>query len=176
MFEIRMSRVVQQIVSHHLIGQGRKDEALYIDFDVRMADIKQSIHTSRGIHLLYHQIPNSNSITVFSAVSPSPFDRLPPLRFRSFQSPSPWIPTWKHEVSHDSCWTDVRIFSDTYFAMAEEINNERRKASLEEIAPIKMSQDCFFAGFGRHQMFQWLPVSVCMDPADENNYRRTVSV
>lgn len=167
MLEMKLSRVVHQIVEHHLGGQGREKEALYVNFDVRMSSYYQlgrEFAESRGLHLLYHQNPGHATLSVFSAVTRSPFERLPQ------------VTEWKHEVSHDSCWRDIHVFSDVYFEMAKRINEKRCNAGLGEKAPIEMNQNCFFAGIARNTMFEWVKVSVTKDPEDSNNYRRLVTL
>lgn len=164
MFEMRLDRLAQQIVSHNLCGQGRKDEALHLDFDVRLSCPEIPDTIIRGIHLLYHQMPHHASISVFSGVTPSPFDKHSAVK------------EWKHEVTHDSCWRDLRIFNETYFTMADEVNVIRHKLGLEEIAPVKMNQFVSFVGIARDHLYQWLEVKVARDATDEHNYRRTIQV
>jgi hypothetical protein len=93
MLQMRLDRLVQQIVSHHLLGQGREKEALYLNFDLRMSSFSKSdtFDASRGLHLLYHLRPGYQSVSVFSAVTDSPFSGCAGMK-------------WKHEVTHDSCW------------------------------------------------------------------------
>lgn len=169
MFEMRVSSVAEQIVTHHLQAKGRENEAVYINFDVRLSYFR-SVHSSlqfnssRGLHLLYHQCPGHATLSVFSAVTPSPFDRLKD------------IAEWKHETSHDSCWRDVRLYTDTYFLMARQINAQIVEAGGAEVAPAEMNQYCSFAGIGRGNLFEWVPVEVTKDPNDNHKYRRIVKV
>jgi len=96
MLEMKIERLAEQIVRHHLLGQGRKKEALYLNFDLRLSSNR--FDQSRGLHLLYHQIPDCASVSVFSAMTLSPFGRIGE------------ITSWEHDVSHDSCWRDIGIF------------------------------------------------------------------
>lgn len=164
MFEIRLDRLAQQIVTHFLCGQGKEDAGLYLDFDVRLSSRHVADTVVRGIHLLYHQRPHSAYISVFSGVTPSPFDKYATVK------------EWKHEVTHDSCWRELRVFSDTYFTMAEEMNVMRKKEGLKEIDPVSMSQFVSFAGIARDHLCQWLKVKVAKDETDERNYRKVIQV
>lgn len=168
MFEIKLERVVEQIVRHNLIGQGRETEALYINFDVRLHNYdnenNKEFYTSRGLHLLYYSKSYGGAISVFSAVTVSPFDRIYS------------VEEWKHEVTHDSCWRDVRVFSETYFKMADEINAQRKKEKLDKIAPCEMTQHCSFAGIASNHLFKWVEVLMKKDTSDSYNYRRTIKV
>lgn len=167
MFEMRLDRIVQQIVTHHLFPNLNDKVALYINFDVRLHSYESKRSTtefnqSRGLHLLYHQGAHSSYVTVFSAVTASPFERIEGVK------------EWKHEVTHDSCWRDLRIFSDTYFDMAQKINSSRTKVGLKEIAPAAMNEHNSFAGIARNSMFEWVKVDITKDPEDSGNYRRLV--
>src|ERR1700723_2320616 len=112
MFEMRLDKVVEQIVSTTFAQGRREKEALYFNFDLRLWSFEkqEQFYTSRGLHLLYHQQSYSSYISVFSAISPSPFGRMKD------------IAEWKHESTHDSCWRDIRGLTDLYFDMANEIN------------------------------------------------------
>lgn len=175
MLDMRVSDVAEQIVMHVLTegtgrrqggDGGRKTEAIYISFDIRLSSYEDSFQytAARGLHLLYHKLPGADSISVFSAVSPSPFDRLEK------------VVQWKHEATHDSCWRGLRVFFDVYFEMAKEVNARRVFRGLKEIAPAEMTQCCNFAGRARESLFQWVPVEITKDPEDECNYRRLIKV
>lgn len=163
MLSIRIDRIAYQIVEDILLGNGRENEALYLNFDVRLSyyDNGRTYDQSRGLHLLYHVLPGMRYVNVFSGVTRSPFGKLSEVRKEL-----------KHEVSHDSCWRDVRIFSDTYFEMANCINEERKKQGLSEVAPKDMSEHNSF----RQKLFEWVPVKVSKDPNDSHNYRKLVKL
>lgn len=164
MFEIRLDRVAQQIVSHNLRGKGSGEQvALYLKFDVRLSSHGIAHTIARGLHLLYHQVLHHASVSVFSAVTPSPFDRIDTVK------------EFKHEVTHDSCWRDLRVFNETYFTMANEVNVIRKNYGLSEIAPVAMNQFVTFAGLGE-DLFQWVSVKVTKDETDERNYRRVIQL
>lgn len=167
MFEMRLDRIVEQIVRHAFFNpDGSKEfdkQALYVVFDVSMSSAVEKVRQRRGIHLLYHS-RNGNYISVFSAVSSSPFVRLADIN------------NWKHEVTHDSCWRDIKVITQTYFTMAGLINKERVERGWEEEVPIQMSQFVTFGGILRKEMFQWVPAEVKIDPACEHNYRKLITL
>jgi hypothetical protein len=180
MLEMRVSDVAEQIVMHTFTnGTGRRQkegsdggrdaQAIYLNFDVRLSNYNLEENrfqytASRGLHLLYHKLRGGAQISVFSAVSLSPFARLKTIK------------EWKHEATHDSCWRNVQVFAQTYFEMAEEVNARRVAAGLKEIAAVEMTQYCNFAGIAQEHLFQCVPVIVSMDPKDEYGYRRLITV
>ena len=180
MLEMRVSDVAEQIVMHTFTNGtdrrqkegsdgGRDAQAIYLNFDVRLSnyDLEHNrfqYTASRGLHLLYHKLRGGSSISVFSAVSSSPFDRLKTIK------------EWKHQATHDSEWRRVRIFNDVYFEMAEEVNAQREAAGLAEIAAAEMIQYCVFAGIAEERLFQWVPVSIKKDPEDQYDYRRLITI
>lgn len=174
MFEMRLQALVNQLVSHHL-DQCLDNEALHFSFDLEMSSIAYSnaqrkltsgkeLRQRCGLQLLYHKINRGSHISVFSAVTKSPFDRVEEVGF------------WKHEVTHDSCWRDVNAINQLYFSMAEKINKDRKAHGDEEIAPANMMQYSRFAGIGLEHAFSWIPVEVIRDPSDESNYRKILTV
>jgi hypothetical protein len=164
MLQIKVERVVNQIVQHELLGKGgRQDEALYLHFDLRMSyyEENQSDCRSRGLHLLYHVRPGGSYVDVFSAVTDSPFDKIESVK------------EWKHEASHDSCWRDVSCFSKVYFEMAKDINQARKSRGQVEIAPKDMHEHNGFGLFDN--LYEWVSVRITRkDPCD--SYRKTIEV
>ncbi len=164
MLQIRLDKVVNQIVQCELLNKGgRKEQALHLHFDLRTSYYAecQSYHASRGLHLLYHVKPGSSYVDVFSSMADSPFDKIQTVK------------EWKHEISHDSCWRDIQCFSNIYFEMADEVNNAIRKSGGKSVAPINMSE-C--NGFGTlESLYRWVPVRITKkDPSD--SYRKTVEI
>ena len=165
MFQMRLENVISAIVSHHLLESAWSgdDQALYLAFDLRLYSDGERFQQSRGLHLLYHQREGHQTVSVFSAVSSSPFTKIEEIK------------EWKHQVSHDSEWVRLSLFSSLYFEMAERINLYRIAENLEEIAAIEMIEYCSFAGIAS-PMLRWVRVSVSMDPEDSSHYRRKVSL
>lgn len=163
MLKIDVRNVVHAIVEQELIEKDRLERALYINFDLRMSHHtnSRSFDQSRGLHLLYHRNSNSSFVSVFSAVTDSPFATIRDVK------------EWKHECTHDSCWRDVNTFSQVYFDMANQINDALKEAKLEPIPPAHMHE---WHNFGRGGLFQVLEVKVTKDPNDDRNYRRKVEV
>lgn len=156
MLQIKLERVVNQIVQSELLNKGgRQDEALYLSFDLRMGYFSNNepYHESRGLHLLYHVSPGGSYVDVFSAVTDSPFDKIKSVK------------EWKHEVSHDSCWRDVSCFSNVYFEMAKGINKALRNNGHKEVAPVTMFEH---SGFGLYSdLYKWVPIRITRkDPSD----------
>jgi hypothetical protein len=112
--------------------------------------------------MLYHLRPERTYITVFSGITDSPFAHPKEVK------------EWKHETTHDTCWRDIRTFSDIYFQMADEVNHKIKKDGYEEVAPARMSEHNYFLVGG--DLYNWLPVKVTIDPQDEYNYRRLVEL
>src|ERR1700743_721666 len=107
MLSMRISDVIAQIIEHELVQKERvKDEAVYLNFDLRMyAHVKNNPYSSScGFHLLYHSL--SNYVSVFSGITSSPFGKLEEVK------------EWRHEVSHDFEWRRPPIFSEVYFELA----------------------------------------------------------
>lgn len=103
MLTIGISRFAYQIVKQELAYKGRLNEALYIHFDLGMGHYteRKSYTQRRGLHLLYYLRPEMSYITVFSSITASPFASIKE------------VPGWKHECTHDSCWRDINVFSQT---------------------------------------------------------------
>lgn len=177
MLNIDISRLAAAIVRQELVGQGRDDEALYLSFGLRLSasiarkDFELGIpafleerksQCSRGLHLLYHCRPMHSYITVFSGVTDSPLGRLADVK------------EWKHEITHDSGWRDIGIFSSIYFDMADTINNELNHPldrAQSQIAPKDMQQ---FNTFPRDKIFSWVPVEV--QKASGHHYEKVVKI
>ncbi len=161
MLKIDVRNVVHAIVEQELIEKDRLGRAIHINFDLRMSHHtdRKSYDQSRGLHLLYHRNQNSSFVSVFSAVTDSPFSTIRDVK------------EWKHECTHDSCWRDVNAFSQVYFDMAECINSVRKKEGLATIAPKDMHE---WHSFGRAGLFKWIPCKVSRDL--QNDYRRLLEV
>lgn len=161
MLDIKISAVVAQIVRHELIHNAKENEALYMHFDLGMGVYtnSESYTCRRGLHLLYHVNPGGTYISVFSAVTDSPFASIKDIN------------EWKHEGTHDSGWRDIRVFSDVYFKMAEEINNELEADGEKTVAPKDMHEHNNF-GLFRDELFRWVPVEI----AKVDSYEKTIRV
>lgn len=165
MLSMRIDSLVASLVRHELVGKGREDEALYINFDLRLSSHTNegdSYNQSRGLHLLYHVNPGYSYITVFSGITPSPFGKAKD------------VEKWKHECTHDSCWRDIQVFSQLFFEMAKQINAERVEDGLPEIAPAHMHEHNSFPLFDK--MYDWKRVRITKDPNDSNSYRKLVEL
>jgi len=164
MLNIKIDSLVGQIVRQELVGKGRKDEGLYLNFDCRLGNYvgTKTYSQSRGLHLVYHVNPGSSYVTVFSGVTDSPFASIKD------------VSNWKHESSHDTCWRDIHVFSEIYFDMAQKINEARMSYGLEDIAPAAMHENNSFNGFDK--AFSWVKVSVTRDKNDINNYRKVLEL
>ena len=165
MLSINISDIAYALVHQELIGKGVEDEALYLHVDARLSYCENpSVNRaevfieSRGIHVLYHCPRRNGYVTVFTAVTDSPFARIDEVK------------DWKHETSHDSCWRDIGIFNRVYFEMADGIN-----ANLKtKVAPRVMDQACYLSprGLLKDALFSWVKVEVIKDPTDSSNYRK----
>lgn len=169
MLSMRIDSLVAQIIQHEMLRPQaqpglRKNAALYLNFDCRMSVyLKDHEYSqSRGLHLLYHVVPGSASVSVFSGLTQSCFGKITE------------VDEWKHETSHDSCWRNVQVFSQLYFAMANQINKELVSDGKEEVAPVMMNEHNGFRNL--HSLFEWAIVDVTKDPTDQHNYRRIVKV
>ena len=165
MLPIKLSKVVEALVRQLLVGNGRKDEALYFNFDVRIHHHTggESYSESCGLHLLYYCPPDMTYVTVFSAVTDDCFASIGDVK------------EWKHEVTHDSCWRDVEVFSKVYFDKAKKINALLVENGGKTVAPKDLSVDIYPAGLG-DVMFTWVPVEVMRDFSDNRGYRKVVVV
>ncbi len=141
----------------------RENEALHFHFDLRMSYYEDHFdyHQRRALHLLYSLKPKHTYITVFGSIQ------------SEFIRPSA-VHNWKHEITHDSCWSDIRVFSEVYFAMAKQINADMVKDGLPEVAPIKMSESNGPSLF--YPLYDWVKVNIQADPNDDNRYRKIVTV
>lgn len=161
MLTIDISKVVELIVRQEVYGNPRPDKALYINFDLQLRHYfdGRSYIQKRGLHLLYHY---NLGISVFSGITDSPFASIGGVK------------KWKHESSHSSCWKEIRIFSDVYFEMAQQINNELKKEGFPAVAPSTMLETNSFRHFDR--MYDIVTVKVSKDKTDSLNYRKTIEV
>lgn len=154
---------VNAVVAQELVGKGREDEALCFQFRLNLGHYHngEQFRANRALVLLYYLELGHSYVTVFSGVSQSPFTNIKEMEF-------------VHETTHDSCWRNIRTFSDVYFAMAKEVNAQLVQAGLKEVAPRDMDESNFFRLFGN--AFTWQKVSVKKDPYDKNNHRRVVQI
>lgn len=164
MFEMRLDHVVEQIVQTELLGKGRVKEALYVNFDIRVSSYTDDLDITRlaGLHLLYQCHPLSQTVSVWSGITDSPFDKIHAVK------------EWKHEVTHDSCWRTINATNELYFRLSAEVNAERVLANKRELPPRDLSHYASF-GFNKH-LFLWVPIETSYDPADKYKYRRLVKI
>lgn len=164
MLSMQIESLINAIVRQELRGKGREKEALHFHLDISISHYMDSEHYSerRGLHLLYHLNPSGTYISVFSAVTDSPFTKVDE------------VTNWKHECTHDSCWANTRAFADLYFDLAGRINDALFEDGLDKIAPKDMTEHNSFYLFG--PAFDWVPVEVSKDSTDDRNYRRIVKV
>jgi hypothetical protein len=162
MLNISIQSVVNQIVRSKLLRNCGANIAIAFNFDCRLSyhTDDKSYNQSRGLHLLYHSL--GTYVDVFTSVTDSPFSSIKEVK------------EWKHIMSHDSCWSDVNVFSNIYFDMANCINNDLAKDGLSAVAPIQMSEHNNFAMFG--DLYKWVPVKISKDKNDKNNYRKIVEL
>ena len=154
MLSMRISDVIAQIIEHELVQKERvKDEAVYLNFDLRMyAHVKNNPYSSScGFHLLYHSL--SNYVSVFSGITSSPFGKLEEVK------------EWRHEVSHDFEWRRPPIFSEVYFELAANVNDKLAESGLETIAPASMQEVNSFR-IGQNNLFKRIKVAVFLDKDD----------
>lgn len=165
MLQIKLDKVVNQVVTHEMRNGWKANNALYFRFDLYMSHFVESQDYSQrcGLHLLYHVHPGSSSVDVFSSITDSPFAKINDIK------------EWKHECSHDSCWRDVGIFSNIYFKMAKSINEAMAASNLEEIAPKDMFEHNSFGSFDF--LYKWVPVQIKKNPSDSyGHYRKTIEL
>lgn len=167
MLSMRIETMVGGLVRQLLKG-GREGEVLHFHFDLSMgyhAHVNNggdSYTARRGLHLLYWLPPERSYITVFSAVTLSPFVKVGDVK------------EWKHECTHDTCWRDIGVFAQVYFDMAKEINALLVADGHPEVAPAAMSEHNSSPIFG--DFFEWLPAKVVTDPTDDRNYRKLITL
>jgi len=164
MFSISIKTLVNSLVRQELQDKGREKEALHFHFRLELSHYTNTAtySESRGLHLLYHVKPRFSYITVFSAVHSSSFIKVKE------------VEQWRHEITHDSCWANIQVFSEVYFDMAEKVNAKLKEADLETPAPKDMNEHNSFGLFG--PVFDWVPVKISKDPDDERNYLKLVKV
>lgn len=166
MLKMNISNVVNAIVRQDLQGKGRNDEALHFHFRLDMAyylgdNSGREYRSGRGLHLLYHSRSGSH-ISAFSSVMTSAF------------AGKEKVDNWRHEITHDSEWSNINIFSTTYFTMAEEINKQLESDNRGPVAPVEMSEYNNFRDISR--LYQWVKVEVQVDPKDEYGHRRLIKL
>lgn len=169
MLSVRLDHVIQQLVQQEMISKssgfpGVREEvvqAMYFRLRLHLYSVNNAdtFGAARHLHLLYY-CAGGSSIDVFSAVTESWTQGRPK-------------ENWKHEISHDSCWRDIRVFSECYFEMAKQINEERVAAGLKEEAPKNMVEHNTFSG---DTVWEWQAVRIAKDPKDIHNYRKTVQL
>lgn len=163
MFAMKLENVVQAIVDIELRRNQDPSKGLLVSFDVGMADYSTGSNypEERGaVHLLYYVKPGGNYISVFSAFSK---------RHTSIKELD-----WKHEVTHDSCWRDINIFSKVFFDFAQSLNTKLAKMGLPPKAPKDFSENVFFDGFS--DPWKMIDVEVTNDPSDNRSYRRILKI
>lgn len=109
-------------------------EALGISLDCSLASYEDCEIYERRTRMFF---VFSSSVSVWVSIKP------PDENFNSFtQVP---INYWENTSNHNSCWrTDgLRPISNLYFNFAEQINKERVKNGLAEIAPINLTDHTF---------------------------------
>ena len=166
MFEMRLDSLIQSIVRSNLSQNIKEGQAMYIHFNASLYDFDQSNRDgneiSVGLHLLYSCLPKRNCITVFSGVSPD--------SFRGIKE----VKSWKHEVTHDSCWTDISVLNDTFFSMAKTLNDRRVGWGLPIKAPNQFSQNVTFPLSDK--LWEWVDVKITKNPTDVHHYQKCVEV
>jgi hypothetical protein len=150
MLKISINDVVNTIVTSQLVRQGRNNEALYMAFDIsiRHYNKNKSYERRQGLHLVYHCEQSSTYVSVFSATSQNPYDKLKD------------IDSWKLESHHDSAWRNISVFSQVYFSMTSEINADLVNDGMNEVRPCDMNESNSFVGACRDKLFTWIPVNV----------------
>lgn len=148
MFKMRIRNVVNNIVKSMMQQNPPKGKGLLISFDVELSDYASNppnLNLFRSeIHLLYSRYMGWGNISGFSCVKKkSTWEDSDPKKF-----------TWKHEITHDSCWDHLGVIDDTYFQGAKEINEARHKAGIAEIAPCDMKDESSF----NFKSFRWVEV------------------
>lgn len=159
MITMRIDTLVSALVQQMLIESGgRNNEALYLHFDLQMSYYEDGIdyYAYRGLHLLYYLPVGAveSNMSVFSALSFPRVDKI-----------SETVSQWKHEHDiYDSSWRKIKVFTQTYFDMANEINKEMKRDGLPEVAPGSMFLDTgnlpVFVG---QKLFDWVGVKVTTD-------------
>ena len=162
MLSMNVSGLVDALVKQELLDKHVKDKAMHFHFDVGMSYYTNggSFNARRGLHMLYHSKLGYGSVSVFSAVTPSPFVRVGE------------VDGWDHDTTHDSCWRGVTTYSRVYFDMAQEVNSKIEEAGLAPIAPAMMTEHNTLFG----PVYDWVAVEVSLDPKDRYQHRRLVKV
>lgn len=162
MLQTNVSRVVEALVDEKLI----RSENVFVD---RGLHFRFFCKTSYGVatvdysatcylNLMYHRVPGSNVISVFSAVTLGRDEEI----------------KWNHEVSHDSCWrSDNQSFNKVYFDLAKKVNGQIIASGSRQVAPIKMHNECIFDFL--FDLCKFVLVEVNKDSTDEHNYRRILT-
>ena len=167
MFRMSVAKVVEKIVRHTLLGngKGRDDEALYFHLDLRLSmyDDGKTYNRAQGLHLLYHCRKGYQWVSVFSAITDNPFVKLDK------------VTEWNHEVSHDSCWTDLSVISDLYFKMAAEvIADAKADGYKKDIAPADLHEHNGFSLFG--ELYDWVPVEIKKADPASSDWKKIIRV
>lgn len=165
MLNIKLEVLVAALVRQELQEKNGNDKALHFHFSCTLGYYtpNKSYDQRRALHLLYYLKPGYNSISVFSAVLPSGWDKIDK------------VVNWKHETTHDSEWRSIHTFADVYFGMATAINEAMLSDGLPEVAPITMTEYNSFPLF-HNRVYDWQTVEVSKDPTDDYNYRKLVKV
>lgn len=165
MLNMHLENVTAMLVQQFLIEpKGVENKAIHFHFNVRVDSFEsnEQFGSSVGLHLLYHLKPRSTYVDVFSGATNRPFAKLNE------------VEGWTHEASHDSGWRNLNVFSQIYFSLAGEVNDQRKSSELKEIAPKDMSQSAHLRI--SRKMFDWVDVEVKVDGADPMKYHRTLTI
>ncbi len=164
MFEMSITSLLNSLVEAKMKAENKEENrALAVSFDVRLGVYESGldIFERAGLHLLYYVKPGMRYISVFFGATESPFAKLSEV-------------TWRHVVTHDSCWRDVSDIASIYFEMADRNNAALAQRGLPAKAPSDMRQNVFFPLFG--DPLRWVPAKVELDPTDTHRYRRIVTL
>lgn len=157
--------MVSQLVEHMMYeNKNRGEIALYVNFDCGLSSYnsEKSYKDRLGLHLLYYLPDNYRSVSVFSGMTSSPFAHRNEVK------------NWKHEITHDSEWRNIGIFSKIYLDQANRNNEKRVVDGLKEAAPRDMHEHNMFGH--NEKIFEWVPVRVEKDKSDETSYRRIITL
>lgn len=168
MLEVKLESIVYTLVDRiylsrdEFTSKARDDnKALYLNFDVSLSYYEngKKAGVRKGLHLVYYA-PFGRYVTVFSAVTDSCFAKCTEVK------------DWKHEITHDSCWRNLEIFSTLYFNSAKDINDQLEESGMKSVRPVDMNQNVFI----NDELYRFINVEVSRDPADERGYRKILKV
>lgn len=167
MLSMHISDTVNALVKQLLIDAGGNEKALHFSFDLQLScydyvnEGGPTYNSDRkSLHLLYYLAPKRSYVSVFSATLNNPFSSVN------------GITEWSHEITHDSEWRNIRAFVDTYFSMAQSVNDHLVKDGRTTVAPRTMTEH----NFTIRNMFQWIPATVSLDPTCDRRYRKIITL